>query len=103
MSDMLQILGAVMILGAFALLQFHKASQHSYSYLCLNLIGSALLALLVFTSHQWGFLLLEGAWVLIALWGIMTRMRATLGMASSSRYTFPWSQQEQHCVQGHIP
>jgi hypothetical protein len=100
MSDMLQILGAVMILGAFALLQFHKASQHSYSYLFLNLIGSALLALLVFTSHQWGFLLLEGAWVLIALWGIMTRMRATVGMASSRRYPFPWSQQEQHSIPG---
>lgn len=81
-----------MILGAFTLLQFHKASQHSYSYLSLNLMGSALLAALVFTSHQWGFLLLEGAWALVALWGIITRMRAALGKASSRRYTFPWSQ-----------
>jgi hypothetical protein len=100
MSEILQMLGACMILGAFALLQFHKASQHSYSYLFLNLIGSALLAVLVFTSHQWGFLLLEGAWAMVALWAIITRMRATVGMAASRRYPFPWSQQQQHNVQG---
>jgi hypothetical protein len=78
MSDILQILGAVLILGAFALLQFHRASQQSYPYLLLNLIGSTLLAVLVFLSHQWGLLLLEGAWALIALWGFIMRMSADL-------------------------
>jgi hypothetical protein len=76
MSEILQILGAILILGAFALLQFRIVSQQSYPYLFLNLIGSALLTVLVFISHQWGFLLLEGAWALIALWSIITRMCA---------------------------
>jgi hypothetical protein len=77
-SEILQILGAVLILGAFALLQFRTVSQQSYPYLLLNLIGSTLLAVVVLTSHQWGLLLLEGAWALIALWGIIMHMSAAL-------------------------
>jgi hypothetical protein len=82
MSEMLQMLGAILILGAFALLQFHRASDQSYPYLLLNLIGSTLLAIVVFTSHQWGLLLLEGAWTLIALRSIIARMYATLHIPS---------------------
>jgi hypothetical protein len=43
------------------------ASEHSYLYLLLNLFGSALLAVLVFISRQWGLLLLEEAWALCPL------------------------------------
>jgi hypothetical protein len=81
-SEILQMLGAVLNLGAFALLQFRIVNQQSYPYLFLNLIGSALLAVLVFISQQWGLLLLEGAWALIALWSIITRMGAALSAPS---------------------
>jgi hypothetical protein len=72
------------------------ASEHSYLYLLLNLFGSALLAVLVFISRQWGLLLLEEAWALMALWGIITRMSATLRATSSRRDALP--QQEQQRV-----
>ncbi len=73
MSEILQLLGAVMVLGAFACSQFRVLSQQSYPYLLLNLIGSALLAVLAALTAQWGFLLLEGGWAAVALWGTVAR------------------------------
>lgn len=72
MSDVLQILGALMVLSGFALSQFHILSQQSYLYLLLNVIGSGILAVLAILMQQWGFLLLEGGWALVALWGLIT-------------------------------
>jgi hypothetical protein len=72
-DQVLQVIGALMILAAFTLAQFQRLDQRSYSYLLLNLIGSALLAVLAFLERQWGFLLLEGAWALVSLWGVSAR------------------------------
>ena len=71
MSDVLQISGAVMVLGAFALSQFHLLTSQSYPYLLLNVIGSGILAVLALIEHQWGFLLLEGGWACISLWSLL--------------------------------
>jgi hypothetical protein len=59
--------------GAFALSQFGVLGQASYPYLALNAIGSGSLAILAVVSQQWGFLLLEGGWALVSLWGIVAR------------------------------
>ena len=75
MNQLLQIVGALLILAAFAAAQFGLLSQRSYSYLLLNLIGSALLAVLAAQERQWGFLLLEGVWALVSLWGVIQRTR----------------------------
>ena len=37
--------------------------------------GSAVLAVLAFEERQWGFLLLEGSWALVSLWGVIARAR----------------------------
>lgn len=76
LAQILQVLGALLVLAGFALAQFGLLDQRSYPYLLLNLAGSALLAALALAARQWGFLLLEGAWALVSLWSLVGRVRA---------------------------
>ena len=77
MDQALQITGAILILAAFVLAQLQRLDQHSYAYLWLNTLGSAVLAWLALDGHQWGFLLLEGVWALVSAWGILKKVRAS--------------------------
>lgn len=60
MSSLIQILGALLVLTAFALAQAHVLTPEARSYLLLNLLGGTVLAVDAYISRQWGFLLLEG-------------------------------------------
>ena len=74
-SSILQIFGALLILTPFALAQFRLLGQHSWSYLLPNVAGSALLCALARVDAQWGFVLLEGVWALVSLWGLFALLR----------------------------
>jgi hypothetical protein len=76
MSELLQVVGALLVLVPFAALQLGRLGTESVLYLCLNLIGAGLLAVLALLGSQWGFLLLEGCWALVAAWGLLRRGRA---------------------------
>jgi membrane-bound ClpP family serine protease len=67
----LEVMGAILILIAFALAQFRGLDRHGAVYLVLNLVGAALLTVSAATHRQWGFLLLQGVWGLVALWGLL--------------------------------
>jgi hypothetical protein len=72
----LELGGAVSILAAFTLSQLRLLDQHSLVYLILNLVGSAVLAVIAFADQRWGFLLLEGVWSIISavsLVGVLRR------------------------------
>jgi hypothetical protein len=71
----LEIAAAIMILTAFALNQFRGLDRHAMPYLVLNLAGSIVLAVLAWSDRQWGFLLLQAAWGLVSLWGLLGRLR----------------------------
>ncbi len=75
MGQVLQIVGALLVLIAFTLAQFRLLDARSNVYLLLNLVGSAILAVLALGQRQWGFLLLEGVWALVSLWGLVARLR----------------------------
>lgn len=70
MEQLVQVVGAILILIAFAAAQFGAMDQHSRAYLLLNFVGSLILAILAWDERQWGFLLLETVWAVVSLWGL---------------------------------
>ena len=75
MDQVLQVLGALMILAAYALAQFRVLDQKSYPYLLLNLVGAAILGVLAYAARQWGFVLLEVVWTAVSAWSLVGRLR----------------------------
>ncbi len=71
MDQVVQLVGAVLILIAFAGVQFGRVDPASRLYLWLNLAGSIVLAALAYHDRQYGFLLLEGVWALVSAWGLV--------------------------------
>ena len=72
MLQLISILGALVILGAYAASQFGLVDASKLSYQVANFLGSAGLAVVAIIDWQPGFILLEGAWALMSLWGIAT-------------------------------
>ena len=75
MLQLISVLGALAILGAYAASQFGFADTSKLSYQVANFLGSAVLTVVAVIDWQLGFILLEGAWALVSLWGIATILR----------------------------
>jgi hypothetical protein len=75
-GSFVQILAALFILAAFGLAQARVLSPQARAYLVLNVVGASVLAVDAYVERQWGFLLLEGAWALIAAAGLARRRPA---------------------------
>jgi hypothetical protein len=75
MDQLVQVFGSLLILVAFAAAQRGTFSTHSRSYLLLNLVGSTILTILAAHERQWGFLLLESCWAVVAGWGLLRNLR----------------------------
>ena len=70
MMDVLQVVGALLILAGFVGSQSGTLSPHSVAYLVLNLAGGGLLTWIAFDEQDWGFLLLETVWTVVSAWGL---------------------------------
>ena len=75
MLQLISVLGALAILGAYAASQFGLADPSKLSYQVANFLGSAVLTVVAIIAWQPGFILLEGTWALVSLWGIATILR----------------------------
>jgi len=73
--QVISILGALAILIAYAANQFGWTDASNLRYQLANLLGSGILTVVAVIEVQLGFILLEGAWALISLWGIVQILR----------------------------
>lgn len=74
-SDMLHqligLVGALLVLGAYLALQRRWLTLEQRVYHALNLVGAGLLAWIAATERQVGLTLVEGAWALLSLPGVL--------------------------------
>jgi hypothetical protein len=75
MDQVIQVIGALMILVAYAAAQAGRWSTDDVLYLVLNEVGSVILAVLAAISQNWGFLLLEGVWAIVTAMSMLKLKR----------------------------
>lgn len=72
----IQFLGAILILLPFALLLAGRMGRQDAAYLWLNLVGAGMLTADALLARQWGFVLLQAVWALVAALGLFRRAMA---------------------------
>jgi len=76
LSQWISIAGAIMVLAAFAALQFRKLGAEDRSYLLLNVLGSGSLAVAAAMEGLWAFVVLNTVWGLVSLNSLVRALRA---------------------------
>lgn len=74
-DQVIQIVGALLILAGFLAAQFRVLDTASVPYLLVNLVGGAVLTAVAYAGQQWGFFILEGVWTVVSAWGLVSRRR----------------------------
>jgi hypothetical protein len=75
MDQVVQVLGSLLILTAFAAVQRGALQTDSRTYLTLNLVGAVVLTVLAAHERQLGFLLLEACWAAVSAWSLAKVLR----------------------------
>ena len=73
--QLVSIVGALGVLGAFAADQFGWVDPGRLSYALANFVGAGILTAVAVVEGQVGFVLLQGTWSLISLWGAFAIVR----------------------------
>ncbi|WP_243058151.1 hypothetical protein [Nocardioides sp. SR21] len=81
-EQIIQVAGSLLILVAFVAAQKGRMSTSSLPYLVLNLVGSAVLAVLAALHLQYGFLLLEGVWACVSAASLVAVLRGRTPVAA---------------------
>jgi hypothetical protein len=71
----ISIAGALAILLAYAANLFGWTDVSNLPYQLADLSGSGILTMVAVIEVQFGFILLEGTWALMSLWGIVRILR----------------------------
>ena len=74
--QLISVLGALMVLLAYGLLQGGVWRELNVGYLALNIVGSLLLGIVAIVDQRVGFIFLEFAWAALGLVGVARAVKA---------------------------
>lgn len=77
-TQIVSFCGAMMILVAYVGHQLKLMDPRSKRYNILNAVGSGILGYVALRPFQLGFVVLEGAWVLVSIWALLAVRRGTM-------------------------
>ncbi|MEZ5757915.1 MAG: hypothetical protein R3D86_06815 [Emcibacteraceae bacterium] len=69
--DFIGLIGVLMILVAYALIQLDRLDVKHISYSVMNAAGSGLILISLYIDFNLSAAVIEGAWLLISLYGII--------------------------------
>lgn len=78
MTDIIGSAGVGLILLAFFLSTEKLMKADSKMYFVLNIIGAGLATTASLLINYWPFVILEGTWVLVSIYGLMKAMRISM-------------------------
>lgn len=76
--DIIGTIGVAMILIAYYLDTIKLLSRNRKLYYVMNMIGAALACYASMLLNFWPFVILEGTWTLVSIYGLMRQMRIKL-------------------------
>lgn len=76
-AQLVSLLGAAMILAAFAAQQAGKLGGEDRAYLVLNLLGAVILTWFAVEAKNAGLIVLEGSWSVISLVSLIRKRSAS--------------------------
>ena len=74
--QIISVLGALMVLSAYGLLQSGIWRELNAGYLAFNIVGSLLLGIVAIADQRVGFIFLEFAWAGLGFIGVARAVRA---------------------------
>ncbi|MEI8251197.1 MAG: hypothetical protein WCF98_08525 [Synechococcus sp. ELA057] len=73
--QLVSLLGASLQLAVYALMQLGRLSTATTAYQLANTVGSLLMTVVATINREYGFILMEGAWFLTSIVGLLRLIR----------------------------
>ncbi len=87
MGQTVQVVGALLIVGAYMAYTKGRLRLDSVQFLAMNMVGAAILTVVAFVDDLYGFLLLEFVWTWVSARGFRRALKAKQAAKQASKTT----------------